>query len=162
MKFLLILIFLNSILFAEGEPSSPKEIFKLQRIPQGEILLTQANAFYEDKNYHAAIEKLIDFLILYPSHSSRTKAMKLLSQSYQFNDEWEKSVEIDMKIYRENPSIEDGLTSYLEAAKKLCKMGRENKAKTILEKLKTQMYSNKVAKEAEIELVQLEILEKNQ
>ncbi|MDX1959454.1 MAG: hypothetical protein SFU98_12825 [Leptospiraceae bacterium] len=160
-RLILILILMNIGLFAETDSKSPIEVFKAERIPQGDIFLSQAKNYYADKEYHQAIEKLIDFIILYPNHPEKLKAQKLLSLAYQFNDEWEKSVEVDMKIFRENPTVENGLSSYLDAARKLVKMGRETKAKSILESLTKQMYSNKIAKEAEIELVQMKILESN-
>ncbi|HNI25779.1 MAG TPA: hypothetical protein PLJ29_05430, partial [Leptospiraceae bacterium] len=96
--------------------------------------------------------------ILFPGHPWTVKAQKLLSQAYEKNEQWDKSVQVDLKIHKENSSLEEGLSSYLDAAKKMAKMGKTAKAVEILEYLKAQMYSNKLAKDAEIELDQMRIL----
>jgi hypothetical protein len=164
MRTIIIILLLSSSLMGVGvvvvvEQENPIEVFKKQRVTQGDIFFSQAQNFFNDKLYTSCIEKILDYLVLFPSHPSTVKAQKLLSSAYQFNDQWGKSIEVDLKIYRENPTIEDGLTSYLDAARKLSRIGQISKAKPMLENLKTQMFSVKVAKDAEIELNQWKILE---
>lgn len=158
MRILLILLMSFSLNVAAAEKESPTEVFKAQRISQGEIFFDQATQYYQDKMYETCIEKLLDFQILFPGHPWTVKAQKLLSQAYEKNEQWDKSVQVDLKIHKENSSLEEGLSSYLDAAKKMAKMGKTARAAEILEYLKTQMYSNKLAKDAEIELDQMRIL----
>ena len=71
------------------------------------------------------------------------------------------SIRTDLLIYRENPTTEDGLTFYLDAGKKMLVVGRLKEGKKILENVKNQLYSSKIAKDAEIELKQNTILEED-
>ena len=64
-------------------------------------------------------------------------------------------------VYRENPTTEDGLVSYLEAGKKMLLIGKSKEGKRILDTVKNQLYSSKIAKDAEIELKQNAILEED-
>lgn len=151
----LVLNFLGSVELQE----TPKEVFKVQRIEQGNLFYEQAKKYFEEKLYKSCIEKALDFQILFPKHPLKLQNLKLLSQAYLMDEQWEKSIQVDLKIYREFPTIEEGIVSYLDAAKKLIKLGYIEEGKQILEKIKTEMYSYKVAKDAEIELNQLKILE---
>jgi tetratricopeptide (TPR) repeat protein len=137
---------------------SASDVYKEQRILQGELYISSAEEYYTDRLYPACIEKLSEFLFLYPNHPNQYKGLKLLSQAYLKNDQIEKSIEIDLKIYREFPTSETGLISYLDAGKKLILTGRIEEGKKILEEIKTQLYSYKIAKDAEIELRQMEVL----
>lgn len=151
--------FLCSSFAAESTQESPREVFKSQRVEQGNLIFEQAKKYFDEKMFKSCIEKALDFQILFPSHPLKLSNLKLLSQAYLRDEQWEKSIQTDLKIYREFPTIEDGISSYLEAARKLIRIGNTEEGKQILEKIRTQMYSQKLAKEAEIELNQLKILE---
>lgn len=159
MKYIIVLITILSGLLASEDKSSMKEVFKENRISQGNLYFEQASKYFSEKNYKACIEKNRDFLLLYPNHQSRMKVMKLLSEAYWEDDQSLKSIETDIEIYRNYPTIEEGLNSYLNAARKYIKMGRVKKGKKILETIQNQMYSKKLAKDAEIEIEQIKILE---
>ncbi|MCX7999652.1 MAG: hypothetical protein N3A69_11995 [Leptospiraceae bacterium] len=161
---LLFIIYLMSFFFfssfaAENIQESPREVFKSQRIEQGNLIFEQAKKYFDEKMFKSCIEKALDFQILFPKHPLKLSNLKLLSQAYLMDEQWEKSIQTDLKIYREFSTIEDGINSYLEAARKLIRIGNTEEGKQILEKIKTQMYSQKLAKDAEIELNQLKILE---
>jgi TolA-binding protein len=156
-RLFLLLFSVSNLIFAQE--ANYKAVFSEQRLAQGEKHIEIALESFKDKRYQDSISRLNDFLFLFPGHPSSLKALKLLSQSYKKNDELESSIQTDLKIYRENPTIEDGISSYLDAGRKLLLSGRHKEGKKILEHVKTQMYSTKLAKEAEIELNQYRILE---
>ncbi|MCB1179574.1 MAG: hypothetical protein KDK36_18490 [Leptospiraceae bacterium] len=168
--FIIILLFSGISLFSQDVSSKkeklsqkeeivdPVEVFKDQRISQGEIVYSQAVDYFKERMYKSCIEKSLDFLVLYPKHNLQLPVLKLLSEAYYKDEQLDRSIRTDIKIYKEYPTTEDGLESYLEAARKLLKTGRRKDAKSVLEEIKGQMYSYKVAKEAEIELNQLKIL----
>ncbi len=137
------------------------DTFKQQRQIQGNLFLSKSTEFYRDGNYKACIEKLNEFLFLFPGHPATLKALKLLSASLKKNDQIEESIKTDLLVYRENPTTEDGLISYLEAGKKMLIVGKTKEGKKILEHVKNQLYSSKIAKDAEIELKQNSILEED-
>lgn len=137
------------------------ETFKQQRLSQGELQYSKAVELFKDGHYRACIDKINEFLFLFPGHPATLKSLKLLSLSYQKNDQFEDSIQTDLFIYRENPTTEDGIVSYLDAGKKLLFVGKVEMGKKILEEIKNQLYSSKIAKDAEIELKQNEILEEN-
>ncbi|MCX7998399.1 MAG: hypothetical protein N3A69_05530 [Leptospiraceae bacterium] len=154
------LSFLSVSQFAkENLPEGPKEVFKSQRIEQGNLVFEQAKKYFDEKLFKSCIEKALDFQILFPKHPLKLQNLKLLSQAYLMDEQWEKSIQTDLKIYQEFPTIEEGILSYMEAARKLIRLGKIEEGKQILEKIRIQMYSQKVAKDAEIELNQLKILE---
>jgi hypothetical protein len=148
-----------SLFSAETLEESPIETFKSQRVLQGEIFFQQSQKYFSEKMYKSCIEKSLDFEILFPKHPLKLANLKLLSQAYWMDDQLEKSIQVDLKIYREFPTIEEGIVSYFEAAKKLIRIGKKLEGRKILEKIKNEMYSYKVAKDAEIELLQLKILQ---
>jgi hypothetical protein len=137
------------------------DTFKQQRLSQGELHLSKAAEFYKDGQFKNCIDKINDFLFLFPGHPSTLRALKLLSLAYKKNDQIEESIRTDILIYRENPTTEDGLVSYLDAGKKLLIVGKLKEGKKILEIVKNQLYSSKIAKDAEIELKQNAILEED-
>lgn len=157
----IILFFAVTILYAQTTNDNYVEAFREQRLKQGDIFLSKATDFYKDGNYKACIDKLNEFLFLFPGHPSTLKSLKLLSLSYKKRDQIEESIRTDLLIYKENPTTEDGLTSYLDAGKKLIMIGKSKDGKNILENIKNQLYSSKIAKDAEIELKQNKILEEN-
>jgi hypothetical protein len=160
MRYLYFLVFLGfSLLGADKPEENPTETFKAQRVLQGEIFFQQSQKYFSEKMYKSCIEKSLDFQILFPKHPLKLANLKLLSECYLMNDQWEKSIQADLKLYREFPTIEDGVVSYFEAAKKLIRIGKRTEGIRILEKIKTEMFSYKVAKDAEIELIQLKILD---
>ncbi len=159
LNFILVLVIANAVDSSENQTEDPKEVFKSQRIEQGNLFYEQAKKYFDEKMYKSCIEKALDFQILFPKHPFKLQNLKLLSQAYLMDEQWEKSIQTDFKIYKEFPTIEDGIVSYFEAAKKLIKLGKIKEGKHILEKIKSEMYSYKVAKDAEIELNQLQILE---
>ncbi len=159
LRFFCFFLIWNLVLFSQSKNGDdPVEVFKEQRASQGEIIFAQAQDYFKQKLYKSCIEKTQDFLILYPKHTSRLAVLKLLSEAYYKDEQLEKSIQTDYKIYKDYPTVEEGLISYFEAARKLLKTGRKEEAVDILEKLRTQMYSYKLAKDAEIELNQLKIL----
>lgn len=155
------LFFFISSLPSFGQAVTENETFKKQRQVQGDLYISKSSEFYKDGQYKACIEKLNEFLFLFPGHPSILKALKLLSASYKKNDQLEESIQTDLLIYRENPTTEDGLVSYLEAGKKMLLVGKTKDGKKILEHVKNQLYSSKIAKDAEIELKQNSILEED-
>lgn len=134
-------------------------IFKEERRKLGEVYYEKATEFYKDGFYTACIDKINEFLYLFPKHPAVLRSLKLLSLSYYRNDQMEESIKTDLYIYREFPTIEDGLSSYFDAGKKMLAMGKLKEGKRILEVVKSQPFSTKVAKDAEIELKQYSILE---
>jgi TolA-binding protein len=156
---LFILICSHSILAQTSDNYT--ETFKQQRQNQGEIHFSKAYDFFKGGQYKACIDKINEFLFLFPGHPATLRSLKLLSLSFKKNDQLEDSIETDLIIYRENPTTEEGLISYLEAGKKLLVVGKLEEGKKILENVKNQLYSSKVAKDAEIELKQNTILEEN-
>lgn len=134
-------------------------VFKEQRISQGEKHFEIAMDLFKDKKYKESIVRLNDFLFLFPGHPSTLKSLKLLSLSQKKSNQYYDSIKTDILTYKEFPTTEDGISSYLDAGKKLFYIGRNKEAKDILEIVKNQMYSSKIAKEAEIELKQHQILE---
>lgn len=156
----LLFVWVSFTLYAvEEKIETPKEVFKSQRLEQGNLFYEQAKKYFDEKMYKSCIEKSLDFQILFPKHPLKLQNLKLLSQAYLMDEQWERSIQIDLKIYREFPTIEEGILSYFEAARKLIKLGNIQEGKQILQKIKSEMYSSKLAKDAEIELKQLQILE---
>lgn len=137
------------------------QVFGKNRYQQGITSYEKSTQYYLDGHYDTCIEELNIFAQLYPRHPYLIKALSLLSKVYQKNNELEKSIHIDMKIYRETPTTEDGLIAYLNAGKKSVSVGKFQKGRKILETVKNQMYSSKLAKDAEIEIRQLQILHPN-
>ncbi|HRG45533.1 MAG: hypothetical protein KBF99_09315 [Leptospiraceae bacterium] len=121
----------------------------------------KASEQFKDGNYKSCIDKINEFLFLFPGHSATLKSLKLLSIAYKKKDMLDDSIKVDLLIYRENPTTEDGLTSYLDAGKKMLMVGRSKDGKKILENVRNQLYSSKIAKDAEIELKQNQILEED-
>ena len=162
MKILIILLmaFTQGFL-AETGADSYKETFKQQRSTQGELNFSKASEHYKSGQYKACIDKLNEFLFLFPNHPATLKSLQLLSQAYQKNDQIDASIQTDLLVYRENPTTEDGLVSYLEAGKKMLLIGKSKEGKRILDTVKNQLYSSKIAKDAEIELKQNAILEED-
>jgi TolA-binding protein len=155
---ILVLLFTVSLYSADSK-DSPIEVFKKQRSQQGELHFSKAQEYFQNRKFKASIEKVLDFLYVYPDHSQTLNAMKLLSESYLMDDQIEKSIQVDLRIHRENPMIEEGLIAYLQVAKKYVKMGKKDEAIDIFGFITKQMYSKKVAKDAEIELEQIKILD---
>ena len=153
------LLLTSQFVIAQTSSDNYTETFRLQRQNQGEMYFTKANELFKDGNYKACIDKINDFLFLFPGHPATLKSLKLLSNSYKKRDQLDESIKTDLLIYREYPTTEDGLTSYLEAGKKMLMVGRLKDGKKILENVKNQLYSSKIAKDAEIELRQNLILE---
>ncbi|HMV41635.1 MAG TPA: hypothetical protein PLP33_09735 [Leptospiraceae bacterium] len=161
LSILLVSYLFNFGLFSQAASDNYVEVFKGQRVQQGELFYNKALDFYKDSNYKACIDKLNEFLFLFPGHPATLKSLKLLSLTYKKRDLIDESIRTDLLIYKENPTTEDGLTSYLDAGKKLLMIGRAKEGKNILENIKNQLYSSKIAKDAEIELKQNKILEEN-
>jgi hypothetical protein len=158
--FLLIFPSLISLgIHAADSKETPIEVFKKQRILQGEMHFSKAQEYFQNRNFKASSEKVLDFLLIYPDHPQTLSSLKLLSDSYFMDDQLEKSIQVDLKIYRENPMIEEGLISYFQAAKKFVKIGRKEDAIDMFLFIARQMYSKKIAKDAEIELEQIKILD---
>jgi hypothetical protein len=147
--------------FAQLNSDNYTEIFKTQRQSQGEMYFLKASEQFKDGNYKSCIDKINEFLFLFPGHSATLKSLKLLSIAYKKKDMLDDSIKVDLLIYRENPTTEDGLTSYLDAGKKMLMVGRSKDGKKILENVRNQLYSSKIAKDAEIELKQNQILEED-
>lgn len=162
MKFsaILLLVFCQ-LSFAQTVSDNYKETFRQQRLNQGELHFSKASEFYKNGSYKACIDKLNEFLFLFPGHPATLKSLQLLSKAYHKNDQIEASIQTDLLVYQENPTTEDGLVSYLEAGKKLLVVGKIREGKKILETVKNQLYSSKIAKDAEIELKQNSILEED-
>ncbi len=156
-KFFFTLIFFTLILISGEADFVP--VFKEQRTSQGEKHYEIAMDLYKDKKYKDVISRINDFLFLFPGHPSTLKSLKLLSLAQKKSNLYYDSIKTDSFTYREFPTTEDGIASYLDAGKKLFFIGRNKEAKDVLEIVKTQMYSSKLAKEAEIELKQHQILE---
>lgn len=163
LKLFLFLIILPSLVSlgiqAADSKDNPIEVFKKQRILQGEMHFYKAQEYFQNRNFKASSEKVLDFLLIYPDHPQTLSSLKLLSDSYFMDDQLEKSIQVDLKIYRENPMIEEGLISYFQAAKKYVKLGRKEDAVDMFLFISRQMYSKKIAKDAEIELEQIKILD---
>lgn len=160
MQFKIILLFLFSLSIYSAEPKeTPVEVFQRLRIRQGEMHFSKIQEYFQNRKFKAAIEKSLDFLLVYPEHPQTLSCLKYLSESYRLDDQYEKSIEIDLRIYRENSTIEEGLTSYLQAGKKYVKMGKKDEAVDIFNFISKQMYSKKLSKDAEIELEQIKILD---
>ena len=147
--------------FAQLNSDNYTEIFKTQRQSQGEMYFLKASEQFKDGNYKSCIDKINEFLFLFPGHSATLKSLKLLSIAYKKKDMLDDSIKVDLLIYRENPTTEDGLTSYLDAGKKMLMVGRSKDGKKILENVRNQLYSSKIAKDVEIELKQNQILEED-
>jgi TolA-binding protein len=135
------------------------KVFGKQRYIQGLFSYQRSLTYFKDGLYEPCVEELKIFTQLYPDHPETINALKLLSHTYIKMDDLEKSIQVDYRIYKENPTTEAGLSSYLEAAKKHISIGNPAEGKVILEKVKGQMFSSKLAKDADIELRQLQILE---
>ncbi len=155
----LFLLIAAQFIFAQNGSDNYTETFRLQRQNQGEMYFSKASEFFKDGNFKACIDKINEFLFLFPGHPATLKSLKLLSNAYKKKDLLDDSIRTDLLIYREYPTTEDGLTSYLEAGKKMLMAGRVKDGKKILENVKNQLYSSKIAKDAEIELRQNMILE---
>ncbi|MCB1158648.1 MAG: hypothetical protein H7A25_06775 [Leptospiraceae bacterium] len=138
------------------------KIFGEQRYWQGVYSFNKANEYYKDGLFDACIEELKVYSQLYPKHPSQLEALQLLSQAYVKNDDLQKAIEVDLKIFKDNSTTESGLSAYLEAARKSITIGNTKKGREILEYVKNQMFSSKLAKDADIELRQLDILENKQ
>lgn len=148
--FLLIFV-INFFVFAQ-------EVKKDELTFQGDLLLRRAKELCAESKFELCIEDLHIFSKLYPRHPDMNFALFLLSDTYLKINELNKSIQIDLKIYKNNTTNEDGLTAYLNAGQKYVKIGDIEKGKNIFQYLKTQMYSSRLNKEAEIELTQLKIL----
>ncbi len=135
------------------------KVFGKQRYIQGLFSYQRSLTYFKDGLYEACVEELKIYTQLYPEHPETINALKLLSNTYIKMDDLEKSIQVDYRIYKENPTTEAGLSSYLEAGKKNISIGNSSEGKVILEKVKGQMFSSKLAKDADIELRQLQILE---
>jgi len=160
------LLFVSTILFvsrtnvnAADSKETPIDVFKKQRMLQGEMHFAKAQEYFQNRKFKASSEKVLDFLIIYPDHPQSLGALKLLSEAYFMDDQIEKSIQVDLKIYRENPMIEEGLISYFQAAKKYVKLGKKDDAIGMYLFIARQMFSRKIAKDAEIELEQIKILD---
>ncbi|MEM7180629.1 MAG: hypothetical protein AAF518_06940 [Spirochaetota bacterium] len=134
------------------------KVFGRNRYEQGVTSYKKSYEYFLDGFYDTCIEELNIFVQLYPRHPYLIKALTLLSKVYRQNNELEKSIRIDLKVYRESPTTEDGLNSYLQAGKKSISVGEYSRGRKILQEVKNQMYSSKLAKDADIELRQLRIL----
>ena len=160
MQLKIIFLFLLSVsIFSADSKETPVEVFQKLRIRQGEMHHSKIQEYFQNKKFKAAIEKSLDFLLVYQEHPLTLSCLKYLSESYRLDDQYEKSIEVDLKIYRENPTLEEGLYSYLQVAKKYVKMGRKEEAIDIFNFITRQMYSKKLSKDAEIELEQIKILD---
>lgn len=136
-------------------------VLKEQNLRQGRIRYKVAEEYFNDGFYSASIKKITELLYLFPKHPMELKSLQLLSKAFKKNDQLVESIHVDMEIYRKYSTTEDGLNAYLDAGRKTVKIGDIEKAKKILNEIKHQVYSSKLAKDAEIELEQLEILEGN-
>ncbi len=158
-KYFFLILFFGSSLFSQEAGFVAN--FKEQRLAQGEKHYEIAVELIKDKKYKECIDRLNDFLFMFPGHPSTLKSLKLLSLAQKKSLSFRDSVQTDYLIYRENPTTEDGISSYLDAGKKLFFIGKIREGKSVLETVKNQMYSSKLAKEAEIELKQNQILEED-
>ena len=155
----ILLIFISLSIYSADSKESPIEVFQKQRIRQGELTYSKSQEYFQTKKYKACIEKILEFLIIYPDHPLVLSSQKLLSEAYMMDDQIEKSIQVDLKIHRENSMLEEGLISYLFAGRKYVKMGKKDEAIDIFNFIIKQMYSKKLAKDAEIELEQIKILD---
>lgn len=133
--------------------------YSRERYIQGVYSYQKSLELFKDGRFDSCIEELKIFTQLYPYHPETVHALQLLSKAYIKSDDVEKSIQVDYRIYKENPTTEDGLIAYLDAGKKNISIGNKKEGKEILEKVKKQMFSSKVAKDADIELRQLAILD---
>lgn len=133
--------------------------YSRERYIQGVYSFQKSQELFKDGRFESCIEELKIFTQLYPYHPETIRALQLLSKAYIKTDNVEKSIQVDYRIYKENPTTEEGLVAYLEAGKKNISIGNKVEGKEILEKVKKQMFSSKVAKDADIELRQLSILD---
>ncbi|TGN20446.1 tetratricopeptide repeat protein [Leptospira idonii] len=134
------------------------EVYETENKKQGELLFRKAQEFFEDRNYTKSIEELKLFLVLYPRHSREWEARKLLSSSFRKTGDTLALAQNELRMYKDYPNTEDGLDAYLESARAFLRLGKEEKAISILKDITTNTFSSKIAQEAELELSQMEIL----
>lgn len=133
-------------------------VFKAEELKQGELLFHKAMEFYEDRNYIKSTEEIKLFLVLFLRHPREWEARKLLSLSYKKLGDTLALARNELKMYQDYPNTEDGLDAYLESARAFIRLGRAEKAVSILKDISINTYSSKIAQEAELELAQMEIL----
>lgn len=155
--------FVAFVLYSQESPQKkkkidPQAVLNKESIKQGQIRYKVAEGYFNDGYYSSTIKKLTELLYLYPKHPLEFKALQLLSKSFQKNDQLSESIQVDMEIYRKYSTTEEGLTAYLNAGRKSAKIGNIEQAKSIMKEVESQVYSDKLAKDAKIELDQIEIL----
>ena len=131
---------------------------KQNYIMHGTSLFRKARDSFNKNYLKNTVTTIREFLLLYPDHPDRMEAMKLLSQSYKKAGLYARAIKIDTEIYLENPATEDGIRSYLSAAKSYFKIGETGKARYILESIKGQDYISSLAEDADLELKIMNIL----
>ncbi|MCE9500431.1 MAG: hypothetical protein K8R21_08030 [Leptospira sp.] len=141
---------------AEGEF---EKVNRTESISQGEIYMNQAKEYFADGLYGACIEKVKDFQLLFRDHPSMLKSYKLLSDAYRKIDRIDRAIDAEMRLYKSSPITEEGLSGYLSAARYMARTGKIKDARKVFEDIKAQVYSVKLAQEADLELRLIQITE---
>lgn len=134
------------------------KVFQAEQEKQGEILWKKAEDSFVDRKYERCVQELKLFLTLTFRHPKEMEARKLLSQSYLKLRDTRSLAKNELQIYKDFPHTEAGLSSYLESAKALVKMGMEEEAQAIFLDITKNHYSSRIVQEAELEMKQLQIL----
>jgi TolA-binding protein len=157
LAFLLFGIFLGQNLSAENFPDLGSK-YRKASMDQGSLVLRKAEQFFQDRFYDQCIQELNSFGIVYPSHPQKIQAWALMSQAFQKKREFRKAAEVDLAIFLENPTTEEGYLAYLSAGRSYLKVGETEFAKRIFSEIQDSSYFPEISQQANLELRQWKVL----
>ncbi len=161
----ILLMFACCLLFSANlysEEDKIGKVFQIEQEKQGELLWKKAEDSFVDRKYERCVQELKLFLTQTFRHPREMDARKLLSKAYLKLRDTRALAKNELQIYKDFPHTEAGLASYLESAKALVKMGREEEAQDIFLDITKNHYSSRIVQEAELEMKQLQILKENE
>lgn len=147
---ILVSITFSFSVFAQSDKPGPNS--------EADLLYRIAEESFKDRKYYQSIERLRNFLVLYPGNAKRTEALLLLRNCFLKLDRPEKALEVSLNLYKMEPTAESGLESYLEAGRLLARMGETDRAKEVFASICRQSYSRTVAEKAALEFSGLDAL----
>lgn len=138
-----------------------EKVYRAESDKQGDLVLRKAREFYQDRLYEQCLDALDTFSLVYPLHPKKVQAWELMGSAYRKLGRYQSSAEVDLAIYREYPTSEEGNRAYLRAGRAFVKIGDMEFAKRVFTELRESAFFPDISEEADWELRQWSVLSGN-
>ena len=116
-----------------------------------------AMEFFKLERYDRALNEFKEYLEIYFNGIHRAEAYKKIAEIYIKKYDYQKAANAYTSLYYEAGDTEDGLDAYFQAGICYKKMGMDDKAKNIFEKLYREHPGTSAAQKAEMQLELLKL-----